>query len=365
MELFTILILALFIYIVFEIIFIINYYNKKKSENHSINKPIFDNNKKTINYNSWCTIRKFINFDDFSNVCLQRKFITDENGNQQDLVKIDYKCVENNLSEWSITGKNDFYSIASAYDGKCLNYDPKNDKFYMQKCKMKNKFEDFTINNDIICSRIDKKKCLNDYGIYFVPSKPKEYQNLTCSIFFAFLGIKCCSNQNINVEYVDSIGNWGIENNELCGIGYTRCPFSVLGYDCCLSINTEVIRTDENGKWGMEDGHLCGIGEVTSNSKYYISNKKISQCLVTDKSNTDRILLDHCNGTNYNIWYIKDNQIISAVNNKCLYVNDSMEAALEECESINDRIDHYKHFDINDNGTICVKNHKEPKNNFV
>ncbi|ORX75332.1 hypothetical protein BCR32DRAFT_190187, partial [Anaeromyces robustus] len=72
-------------------------------------------------------------------------------------------------------------------------------------------------------------------------------------------GINCCSNQNTEVAYVDEIGNWGIENGKLCGIGYTRCSFSILGYPCCSSVNPEVVYTDDNGSWGYEDGEWCGI----------------------------------------------------------------------------------------------------------
>ncbi|OUM56253.1 Non-catalytic module family DOC2, partial [Piromyces sp. E2] len=75
-------------------------------------------------------------------------------------------------------------------------------------------------------------------------------------------GIKCCSNQNTKVQYVDEIGNWGVENGELCGIGYERCSFSALDdpYPCCSSVNPEVVYTDESGNtWGYEDGQWCGI----------------------------------------------------------------------------------------------------------
>lgn len=66
--------------------------------------------------------------------CLQRKLVIDEQGNQQDLVKTNYKCIENKLNQWRVksSGKGKFYSIISEYDGKCLNYG--NDGLYIQEC---------------------------------------------------------------------------------------------------------------------------------------------------------------------------------------------------------------------------------------
>jgi len=68
------------------------------------------------------------------------------------------------------------------------------------------------------------------YGIFeFLQTtlESKIYDNLSCSIRFAKHGYNCCSNQNAETKYVDKIGNWGIENGKLCGLGYKRCSFSV------------------------------------------------------------------------------------------------------------------------------------------
>ncbi|ORX83210.1 hypothetical protein BCR32DRAFT_202025, partial [Anaeromyces robustus] len=77
-------------------------------------------------------------------------------------------------------------------------------------------------------------------------------------------GYKYCSNQNTVVEYVDSIGNWDIENGKLYVIGYSRCSFGILSYNCCSSVNPEIIKIDENSKWGEENGQWCDIVDPTN-----------------------------------------------------------------------------------------------------
>jgi len=298
--------------------------------------------------------------------CIHRKILVDKNGNQRDLVKTDHKCIDYNMmNEWHIKRKGKFYSIISDYDGKCLNYS-EDGSLYMQECKKDNKYENFIIKTDgVKCSQLSETNCL-DFSVIPVPLKPEIYRNLTCSMNFARLGIKCCS-KDIEVEYVDQIGNWGIEKDELCGIGYARCSFETIGYPCCNSLNPEVVSTDENGSWSYEDGEKCGIGELKT--KYRIRNKETSKCLVTNESDTDKILLGDCDDTNYSTWYIQDNQIISAANDKCLFINNSNDSALNECEKVND---HQKYIEINFNVnnsssivnnifTICVSNDKDEK----
>jgi len=151
---------------------------------------------------------------------------------------------------------------------------------YIQECKKNNKYEDFTLKDGISCAHLDNTKCLNGkYNIIPIALKSKEYDNLICSTRFAKRMFPCCSNQNIKVKYVDNIGNWGIENGELCGIGYERCSFSVLDnlYPCCSSVDLKVEEIDENDSWGIEDGEYCGIDEVIIESKYRIRNKNILQ----------------------------------------------------------------------------------------
>ncbi|ORX64261.1 PLC-like phosphodiesterase [Anaeromyces robustus] len=262
---------------------------------------IFGNSDDSDDSHSYAGRRDITNkeLDEKSFVCLQRKIITDEQGNKQDIVKFDYKCVDNNLNKWHIEESNDgkFYSIVSSYDDKCLNYS--GDTLHMQECKNNNKYQEFTIKDDIICSRIDATKCLN--------------------------GVKCCSNQNTQVQYVDEIGNWGIENGNW-GIGYERCSFSILGYKCCFSVNPEVKFTDNNGSWGYED-------------------------------DTNILLMGDCN---HSEWTYQNEKFVLEATGKCLYTMNSQNAKMIECSKADDQINHHIHFKIIDNKYICIKNNVDP-----
>jgi len=86
---------------------------------------------------------------------------------------------------------------------------------------------------------------------------------------------------------------------------------------------------------------LVSIGELKT--KYRIHNKKTLECLVTNESDTDKILLGNCDDTDYSTWYIKGNDLISAANDKCLYVDiNSNDPALNECGKVNHQTDHQK-----------------------
>ena len=260
-------------------------------------------------------LRKRSEYDEDVYGCLQRK-IVNNNGIEIEVIKTGDKCINNNLNKWRIKQNDKFYTIMSAYDTKCLNYDPQKDSLYMKDCDENNKYQDFAIKNSKICSRLNETKCLDgNYDIRPLPIESPKYEHLTCSYIFEELGFSCCYDQNTQVEYVDEIGNWGIENGKLCGIGYTRCSFEALGYHCCSSSNPEVVSTDANGSWGFEDGQWCGIGEAKFNSNVRIRNLQKNKCLVTypsNNSNPDRLVLGECN-TEYSSWSIKENKIISDI----------------------------------------------------
>nr|AEX92717.1 putative cellulase [Neocallimastix patriciarum] len=75
------------------------------------------------------------------------------------------------------------------------------------------------------------------------------------------LGYPCCSSPNARVEYTDNDGNWGIENNDWCGIPVKgECWAKKLGYSCCTT-TTKVEYTDNDGNWGVENGDWCGIDD--------------------------------------------------------------------------------------------------------
>jgi len=76
------------------------------------------------------------------------------------------------------------------------------------------------------------------------------------------LGYPCCT-YTTQVIYTDLDGQWGIENEDWCGIDTntavnSNCWAIELGYRCCSS-TLEVVYVDENGQWGVENNEWCGI----------------------------------------------------------------------------------------------------------
>jgi len=75
------------------------------------------------------------------------------------------------------------------------------------------------------------------------------------------LGYPCCNGNHI--VYTDKDGNWGLENNNWCGIVGTvsnaACWSEALGYPCCTAANPMVWYTDNDGEWGVENNNWCGI----------------------------------------------------------------------------------------------------------
>ncbi|OUM66047.1 Non-catalytic module family DOC2, partial [Piromyces sp. E2] len=78
------------------------------------------------------------------------------------------------------------------------------------------------------------------------------------------LGFPCCN--SCDIVYKDESGDWGVENNDWCGIGPNcdasnatiLCPGMSIGYSCCSSC-LEIAEQDEHGNWGIEDGQWCSI----------------------------------------------------------------------------------------------------------
>jgi Glycosyl hydrolase family 45./Cellulose or protein binding domain. len=83
---------------------------------------------------------------------------------------------------------------------------------------------------------------------------------VSADCFSTALGYPCCTN-TVNVVYTDSDGQWGVENNNWCGIqsqaksglwtgqnqGYPACGHCIVTY------------VDGDGKWGVQDGNWCGL----------------------------------------------------------------------------------------------------------
>jgi len=294
--------------------------------------------------------------------CLQRKIVTDKQGNQQDLVKTNYRCIRNKLNKWRISQNDNYYKIISSYDGKCLNYS--NDVLHVQECEENNVYEDFTIKNGEICAKFDNSKCIDGtYEITPTVLESAKYDHLTCSTIFAKIGFDCCSNQNTQVEYVDKIGNWGIENGELCGIGYERCLWSAFGYPCCSSVNPEIKERSALGLLGIEDGERCGIDEPTYDTRIRIKNKKTQECLITNlHSDTNVVLMGDCN---HSEWIYQNDLLVLEATGKCLYAMNSLNARMIECSKSDEQINHQIHFKIVDNRYICIKNNVNPEDHCL
>jgi len=70
------------------------------------------------------------------------------------------------------------------------------------------------------------------------------------------IGYECCLSCQPSA-FKDESGEWGIENNQWCGI-ISNGNCCALGYECCKTTTT-VIYTDESGKWGIENNEWCEI----------------------------------------------------------------------------------------------------------
>jgi len=90
--------------------------------------------------------------------------------------------------------------------------------------------------------------------------------NLSSNCWSESLGYKCCASCE-PVIYVDESGNWGVENDDWCGIP-TTCKTNnatgackgAQGYPCC-SISCDVYFEDGDGQWSVENGDWCLVNK--------------------------------------------------------------------------------------------------------
>jgi len=75
--------------------------------------------------------------------------------------------------------------------------------------------------------------------------------------FSTKLGFPCCP-ENTEVVFQDADGDWGIDNDDWCGIS-APCWSTKLGFPCCSDAASTVYYTDADGKWGVENDDWCGI----------------------------------------------------------------------------------------------------------
>ncbi|OUM56310.1 carbohydrate-binding module family 35 protein, partial [Piromyces sp. E2] len=87
--------------------------------------------------------------------------------------------------------------------------------------------------------------------------------------FSVALGYPCCKESN--VVYTDNDGDWGVEDNQWCGIGNTSsaasCWSEALGYPCCVS-TSDVYYTDNDVYYEAENGNLNGVTKYNELSGY-------------------------------------------------------------------------------------------------
>jgi len=100
-------------------------------------------------------------------------------------------------------------------------------------------------------------------------------------------GFNCCS-EGTPVVLTDSKGKWGVENNDWCGIVTKKddgsCWANSEGYDCCSGC--ESIFTDGNRRWGVENGEWCGIIE---NSCRAATNPKMTTTSSSSKTGSNDV----------------------------------------------------------------------------
>eukprot|EP00833_Pecoramyces_ruminatium_P015576 jgi/Orpsp1_1/1189608/evm.model.d7180000073212.1 len=77
-------------------------------------------------------------------------------------------------------------------------------------------------------------------------------------------GYNCCILETTQAVSSDSVGKWGVENNEWCLIDEVEddnCWSAALGYSCCKKKSTKISFIDKktNDKYGVENNKWCGI----------------------------------------------------------------------------------------------------------
>jgi len=95
--------------------------------------------------------------------------------------------------------------------------------------------------------------------------EPEKEKPASSSCWAKELGYPCCSTCR-KVYFEDDDGQWGVENNEWCGINKDCAAQSnavegcagVDGYSCCKTTCFAYTK-DSNGSWGVEDGDWCLI----------------------------------------------------------------------------------------------------------
>jgi len=115
-------------------------------------------------------------------------------------------------------------------------------------------------------------------------------QNSNTSCWSEALGYPCCQGE---VEYVESNenGDWGLENNEWCGLPKTSnnrskdnnnnedsaaCWSEAYGFPCCQG-EIGYIESDEYGDWSVENNKWCGVPKART-----LKSNAVKSCIGAD-----------------------------------------------------------------------------------
>jgi len=73
-------------------------------------------------------------------------------------------------------------------------------------------------------------------------------------------GYNCCK-RTCFTQYKDDDGNWGVEDNNWCGIPFTCYDgcWSMPDYPCCKNTSFAYYTDNAGNEWGVENNNWCGI----------------------------------------------------------------------------------------------------------
>ncbi|KAG4108524.1 hypothetical protein H8356DRAFT_1068310 [Neocallimastix lanati (nom. inval.)] len=255
----------------------------------------------------------FVAYTDFDyyitsteNACLQRRIIINQQGYEEEMIKYDYKCVNNKKNKWRIISKES------------------------------SRYEHLTCSSNYL--KAGYKCCRNQYArvekVDNIGNWAKE-NGEWCGIgyercSFEILGHHCCSSVNPKVIKEDSYGKWGQEDGELCGIGEMNRV---------VLFRIRNVKTKQCILVNNSDGNLIDLGECTT------SNHSLWHVTNVDEYNNKRITSDK--------------------NGKCLYAANACTSGLEVCEEIMNIKDRYMHFEFVEDKYLCVKNNRNQKYNCL
>ncbi|OUM68451.1 family 5 glycoside hydrolase, partial [Piromyces sp. E2] len=174
------------------------------------------------------------------------------------------------FEEYGIREKEDRSKVYGAWHNACINKGIDAALFWMIAVDEYEDYDGYTLYDSTITTLIDPftKKLLSLGGSCSPKSSTTTKNKITTTTnsqkstndvntsCFSYPDYPCC--QDNIVVYSDNDGDWGVENNEWCGINSSSsCWSKALGYECCTGCS--VVYTDNDGDWGVENNEWCGI----------------------------------------------------------------------------------------------------------